>query len=487
MNRRWAERSIDAEREVTVWLHPTATFAEILAGTAVDEVDLSPFVTSSRQTEAELHVTLTWHDELDGADQPAPTQLVEVQIDGTIFGVWQIEEVSSYRLERGTRELSLTARTRDANPMWRDTQRVTDIYAAGTWLNAIARDVGESLGLTAAEMDLPDLAVTTAHSNTQLANVTAWDMLETLYQPSGFAPFVDTLGVLRGLSRDTTRPADIVLTDERVRSVEGSRSRVPATTARVRWLDPQLTKVTQQAQQLATASLTAGFFQSEVRQDVRFSPDGTQRAEGTYMVIQQSCNQGLLPVADEEYEQRSETYGRITLENTYYAVAFITGALAGAMAAGSIPDGVQVGPSGSGATIPIGKIVQASLLFAAMFTMSSIGSGSYEIWGRPFDWVHARNTTEAYDDSSPDWSERVIEIENDFVASQAMSEAYAVRELLYAVRSATSYGLTIVDDLRVEPGDILQLADGSRLYVTGYSRDLSRGAQAELSISGFRA
>jgi hypothetical protein len=44
-----------------------------------------------------------------------------------------------------------------------------------------------------------------------------------------------------------------------------------------------------------------------------------------------------------------------------------------------------------------------------------------------------------------------------------------------------------VDDLRIEPGDIIELHDGSRLYVTGYSRDLTRGASAELQVTGFRS
>jgi hypothetical protein len=199
-------------------------------------------------------------------------------------------------------------------------------------------------------------------------------------------------------------------------------------------------------------------------------------------VAKMSVNSGLLNVANESYSQTSETQGRIVLENTYYSPVFVAISLYGAMQAGSLPDYSL--PYG-GPTIPTGKIAQSSLLFLAMMTMSSMGTGTYEIRGRPYDWVHARNTTEAFDDSSPDWTQRIVEIENDFVMNQAMSEAYAARELLHEVKQSTSYNVTIVDDPRIEPGDILELHDGTRLYVTGYSRDLSRGAAAMLEIQGF--
>jgi hypothetical protein len=38
-----------------------------------------------------------------------------------------------------------------------------------------------------------------------------------------------------------------------------------------------------------------------------------------------------------------------------------------------------------------------------------------------------------------------------------------------------------------EPGDIVQLYDGSRLYVTDYKRNLTHGSSALLDVVGFRA
>jgi hypothetical protein len=483
MNNNWSPSAIDAKRIASVILHPTATLLQVISQTATDGVDLSIYVTTIKQTSNEVSFTVTWNTELDGSNQPEPGQVLEVKLNGQQLWVGVIESLNDYRLERGQRTLAITARSRDANPLWRDTQRVSGIYPAGTWLSTIGYDIALALGMTSTEILLPDLAVTTVHSNTQMANVTAWQMLETLYQPSGMEPFVDANGRLKAISKDTTRAADIVLSADRIKSINGSRSRVPATAIRIKWLDPRLTEVAQQDQALATETLTAGFFQPQVTKNIYFSADRLQRAKNTYMKIKQSVNSGLIKAADESYEQGSETDGLIVLKNTYYSPTFISAALYGAMNAGSLPDYTT---PGGGPTIPTGKIAQASLLFAAMYTMSSMGTGTYEIRGTPYDFVHARNITEAYDDSSPDWTQRIVEIENDFVMNQTMSEAYASRELLYEVRKSTSYGVTIVDDPRIEPGDILQLSDGSRLYVTGYTRDLTRGAAALLDVQGFK-
>jgi hypothetical protein len=483
MNADWQPLPVDGKLSASVILHPTATPLEVMSGTATDGIDLSQYASKVSQSADSAQVTLHWSTQLNGPSQPVPGQLLELVLNGRPLWIGPIETINDYRMERGNRELSITARSRDGNPLWRDTQRVSDIYPAGTWLSIITEAVALSMGLTTDEIDLPSISATTIHSNTQLANISAWAMLETLYLPVGYQPWVDALGRLKTVSRDTTREADIVLTADRVKAISGSRSTPPVTVLRVKWLDPLLSKVTQQDQPLQTYSMTAGFFQLNVTQEVKFSDDGSQRAENTYLNIKQSCNSGLLPVADESYTQLTETTGKISLDSLYYSQAFVTAALASAWSAGSLPD---IAPTGGGPTAPIGKKTQAALLYAAMFVMCSMGTGSYEVRGQPFDYVRARNTTEAFNTETPEWMQKVVEIENDFVMNQAMSEAFATRELLYQARGAVSYGVSIVDDPRIEVGDILELPDASRLYVTGYSRDLSRGSASILNISGFR-
>jgi hypothetical protein len=471
----------DSIRVVKLLLYASATPLQIIQGTATGALDLSPYVIKMTQKPRQLDFTLSWHSELFGL-LPLPGNLVVVNLGTQLLWTGVAEEVANYQSERGTRELAITARTRDGNALWRTSPRVSGIYPEGTQLTFIAQQLCSAIGLAPAEMALPAVSAYTVHSNTQMANLSIWDMLTTLYQSVGYQPYVDGYGKIKCISRDTQRTADLTITSDRVIAITGSYSKRQKTAVRIKWLDPNLTQVIQPAQSLATASLTAGFFQPTVEKDVAFSTDGTQAALNTYLVIKQSCNSGLLPVATEGYVQLTPTLGHITLTNTYFTLIFLVVDLAGILAASYIPDEVAFG-----FTIPIGRIVQGLLLFAAMLVMSSIGTGSYEIWGQPYSWVHQMNTTEAYDFTAPAWQEAITEIENDFVMSEAMSEAFATRELLYEVQSAVSYGAQIVDDPRIEVGDILALPDGSQIYVTDYERDLTRGAAAILGITGFQA
>jgi hypothetical protein len=482
MDGAWVPYAADAIRAVQVLHHPTATPLELVQETASDGVDLSPYCSQVTQSASEASISLSWHNELYGSAQPKPGQILELQLDGAPLWWGVIESLNDYRLEVGTRTMSLLARSRDASPFWRNVRRVTDIYPTATPLALIARNVAASLGLADNEMNLPSSSGYTVHSNTQLADLPAWEMLEQLYAPFGSMPFVDARGRLKTISRDVGRAADIVLTEDRIQAVTGARSRSPVSLVRIKWLDPALTRVEQQDQSLAQATITAGYFQLEQRKDISFSNDGSQRAENTYLVIKQSANSGLVEVCDETYEQLSQTSGRIVLTTARWVPGLI-GVFLALKAAAALPD---ISLPFGGPTAPIGKIVYGGIELSVLLVMASIGTGMYEVNGTPYDFVHARNSTEAYDSAAPSWMGNEVEIENDFVGSEQAAQAYAVRELIYQARAASSFGLTLIDDPRIEPGDIVQLPDGTRVYITGYSRDLTSGAPALLNVEGFQ-
>jgi hypothetical protein len=483
MDYAWMPYAKDAARAVMVLHHPTATPLQMVNESASDAVDLSPFATSIRQSPSDATINVAWHRQLYGAAQPKPGEIMEIRLDGQQLWWGIIEGLNDYRLQSGARSMSITARSRDAFPVWREVRRVTDIYPTGTPLAIIGRAIAAALDLSDEEIRLPFSVGYTMHSNTQLADLSAWDMLTQLFAPAGLMPMMDAHGRLKTLSREVTRAPDVVLTEERINAVTGAQARSPLTAVRVKWLDPALTRVEQQDQQLAQATITAGFFQRRQQQDVAFSGDASQRAENTYLVIKQSANSGLLPVCDEAYAQTSQTAGRITLTTKSWAPALVAAGMGAMLGASRLPD---IAPTGGGPTFPTGKIVHGAAELAVLLVMASIGTGMYEINGTPYDYVHARNTAEAYDSAAPPWQENIQDIENDFVGSEQAAQAYAVRELIYQARSASSYGLTIVDDPRIEPGDILQLPDASKVYVTDCSRDLSPGAAALLDVRGFQ-
>ncbi len=474
----------DSQRVTTAFVHPaSASPLDVMTGVSVSPLEITRFCRSIKQGPNECSVSLAWHDELYGANQPTVGQVLEIRLEGESYWIGIIQAVNDYRLASGERSMSIVARSRDATPAFRDTRRATDIYPTATPIAYIARQVARAVGLTDPEINLIDAGASTVHSNTQLADLTPWQMLTTLYQPSGLEPYIDCRGRLKCISRDIGRVPDIVLDDNRrLIDVSGSKSRPSLTEMRIKWLDPHLTEVAQQDRMLDRATITAGFFQLKQHRDVFFGPDQTQRARDTHMVIRQSANSGLLHFCSEDYEQRTTTTGLITLTTSVFAPMLAIDSMAALLLMSFIPDYI-----GYGVTIPYGRTLHAALEVQIMVIMMSLGTGQYEIWGTPFSYVHARNTTTAYNPAAKVWEINPQEIENDFVMNEDQAQSFAIRELAYVYRSASSYNISIVDDTRIERGDIVQLRDGSRVYVTDFNRDLSIGAPAVLNVSGFRA
>lgn len=285
MDHRWQPVEQDSKRTVAIIWQPVASPLQMVTETHSDGIDISAFVVRCNHGPSEGSVAVSWHLELYEVDQPQPGHIVEFRAGGAMIWWGVIEALTDYRLSSGQKSLTLTLRSRDASPHWRSIRRVTGIYPVATPLSVIARDVAYSAGLTDAEISIGETSVATVHSNTQLADLTAWEMLEQVGEPLGAQPMIDARGRLKIISRDIARPADIILATERILSINSAKSRPPITTVRIKWLDPNLTKVSQQNQMLATANITAGFFQLTQKKNLLFSEDGSQRAENTHMVV----------------------------------------------------------------------------------------------------------------------------------------------------------------------------------------------------------
>jgi hypothetical protein len=447
-------------------------------------VEITRNVTKSTQQSATATISVAWHDEFAGVNQPKVGQILELRLEGVSYWIGVIRTISNYRVQPGVRSMDLQAYTRDAWPAWRETRRATIIYPVGTPLSYIAGQVAACLGLDPSENLLPDTGMTTVQSNVQIADLPAWQMFGTLYQPAGYEPFVDCRGRLKAISRDFGRQSDIVLTDDRrLVKIAGGNSSPAVSEVTISWLDPALSQSTQQQRMLANESLTAGFFQLTQNKTVYFSSDQTQRARDTFLKIRQSANGGLgINFSSESYAQIADNAGQITLTTTVFAPALAGAALVAQIAAAQVPD---IAPPGGGPVVPAGRFPQQVAQCALLLIMMCMGTGVYEVWGTPFDYVHARNKSTVYNSNATVFEIQNQEIENDFVMNEAGAQAFAVRELAYAYRSASSFNPTIVDDTHIEPGDIVELSDGSRVYVVDYRRDVSSGAPAVLDITGF--
>ena len=321
------------------------------------------------------------------------------------------------------------------------------------------------------------------------------------------------------------RVSDIVLEDDRLIKVGGQRQSPPTSPGPGGMAESHAEEV----QEAGPADRPAyhhhvGVVHSVLEEDDWFSDDKTLRAENTRInwdkdktiSVNQFAKQWLhFDFVQEKWIQRAENKGKLSFQN-WQAYAAI-GAFAAMIAAtGSKSDSVagridvppgtlyatglgastvegfiiippSVSPPAGLFTVPAprGSILEAAMLGVWALMAMTIGTGTYEIWGTPYDWVHARNVSEAFDSSQPPWVDNVADIESDFVVNEDHAKGIAIRELVYRAREANKWSVTLVDDPRIEYGDILQFTDGSKLYVEDFSRRLDRGSEAILDVKGF--
>jgi hypothetical protein len=86
------------------------------------------------------------------------------------------------------------------------------------------------------------------------------------------------------------------------------------------------------------------------------------------------------------------------------------------------------------------------------------------------------------------WQEREKTIRNDFISTDAAAEGLVVTELHYEVMKEQPRTLLLRYDPRIEPGDIIELSTGIRIWVENVSRGLQR-SNAEvnsMTVTGYR-
>lgn len=465
------------------------TILDVVNGVAAVKIDLAPYATQASMSSRDMSITVTW----DGtgtfvANQPDIGDIILATDDGVYLGLMIVEEVNNYNEERGNRTLQITARVRDGVGPWRERRYLSPRFQQGSTLAGVAREILVDQGLDEAEFNVPVTGRTVPHTNVQFADVTPWSALQSIGLATGQYPFTDALGRIKFYNRAIDRAPDIVLTDADVIRIKGGKARPSISAYRLKWLDRNLTKVTQQNQLLGSETITAGFFKRTQRRDIFWSDDQRARAQNTTMRVIQSINSGIVPVGDETYTQQDQFHGEIVVEVDSFVAGLATASLVAVLALDTVGDQVVVAGFGAstGITVPYGRVIRGIAEASLLLIMMSIGVGSYEIWGEPVDWVHAVNKSEAFDENAPFWMEKVEEEQNDLIFDEDHAQDTCVRELLHRVAAQNKWDTEITDDARIEPGDILQLPDESRLYVTDYSRSLMRDSAAVLTVSGFR-
>jgi hypothetical protein len=392
-------------------------------------------------------------------------------------------------------------------------------YSVGTDLGIALYDICETfMGLTQAEVRIPfTLGRQFKHKVNQLAQVSPWEGISSLLEVVCYQPYFDGEGKLTYVNKSLQRPMDKVLADY-VSCVElevPENSQDGINKVKVVFLDAALSRVDGPHQKLGDAQVTTGFFSMHERLECWWSEDHKQRADGTTMQVIKSVNSGLLPVGTESYEHKDDFHGEIEVAISVWVPILATVMALAYVAAALIPDEtlpvnssslipvpVQVGPTGTGATVgpvlvfqvtptpiagftvPWGRVIQASAMLGIMLIMMSIGSAQYEVWGTPYDYAYLEKMSIAMEDGLDYWLENEKEIKNDFIGTHDQADTIAVTELIWEKSLTRTRRIVMEDDPSLEVGDIVGIPDGRKILITGLSKKIKRGEVPSLVIDG---
>lgn len=474
----------------------TETPRELLLGTASGGVDYTNYTKSMSHSSTTMNVQVVLPSSIT---TPIPGQCVSITdtINGTSYTIFNgvIESVNGPRNVRGAEKvINFVIRRRDASSYWRGVKRVTRQYFMGTDLGYMARDIAEQAGLQTDEYSLPNVGVSLLHDSAQLSDMTLWDMLNAVGKPAILEPFIDGRGFLKWVSRDIRIAPTYTLTDWTTVLETGGINVGPRPTAvRVKYTSPNLVKVVQQERLLATATLTCGVFKAESRLEVWWSDDHKQRAQDIRFVASQSINDGAIGSIGSETFSENSSFGGVIETRMDYFQSGVTIAIfiAGLVASHHLPDPVQVVPlTGTGATIPSwgGGLVRGLYMTAMLYFILRSGTGIYNVYGKPYDYVHEVNEIEAYDANAPDWAEQIEIVESSLIPNLDVAQSIAQSELMYLVKASGGGSMLMVNDYRFEPGDVFLLPDATRFRISDYHRDLVRDGNpspAEIELEGF--
>ena len=195
----------------------------------------------------------------------------------------------------------------------------------------------------------------------------------------------------------------------------------------------------------------------------------------SFFVIKSAFSDVIIPYGtSEEYHPQGMHGGEIVVKNKSWQVGLAMSIVSRLIASSQEPDLAPQAPAGVLETIPVGRIGMVATFVADLITMMSIGSGSYEIWGMPFDFVYREIEFIAVAPGIEFWNENELEIDNDIVDSCAAAEALAIRELMYQQQISSPRSILMAHNLHIEQGDIIMLPDGRIYTVTNWNYNINR-------------
>jgi hypothetical protein len=481
----------------------------VVTGTCTQTpLDLTPFASDISWSPAQLGFTLqdptgAFHPDTGAQKQYLANKAIIRLVEGDARvpeADWQnsftgfIQGQIGWTVDRASQvlEAKVTAFSRDNNQALKRRLISTHTYTIGTDLGIILHDVAKAfLGITDPENRIPtSLGMQTLFQTTQLSQMAPWDAITKILETVGRVPFIDGDGRLTSYSKRMQREPDRIFDDYRQiydYAIQENNADV-YNRIKITFIDANLSKVEGTDQKLGEAQVTSGFFSMGEKLHCWWSDDHTQRAENTRLVVKKSINSGLLPVGRESYHQEDDFHGTITISIEVWVPILATLMIMEYLAAAAIPDDVVTFGmfAEDGITIPIGRVLQAQASVAIMLIMMSIGSAQYEVWGTPFDYAYVEKYSIATEDGLAYWEQNQKEIKNDLLGSYDRADYLAITELIWEKSSVCTRKLSIMDDLALELGDIVQLPDGRKFLITDMAKSIKRGEIPVLVLTGIK-
>ncbi len=402
-----------------------------------------------------------------------------------------VEGTYSWAQQRGQNiQVQFSVFSRSNNQAWKRRNVTSNNYTVGSdWSSMFENIAKDVMLLSDAEFNVNmPWGVPFSKNSNQVVNYPPWDALEQLAFGVKKKPWFNGKGQLSLYSTDQKRITESLADDTYVRKYE-ARASTSETINKVilTYLSNTLSRVDGPDQILATATITSGFFTPSVEVEAYYSDERHTRSDNPRFIIKQSANAGLLSFCDEYMEQIDEFHSKIIVDVSIWAPVLATTMLAMYMTIQAIPRAVVTALFG-GTTIPVQDIAAAAVLISILILMMSIGTGTYEIWGTPYEMVYLEEQAIAIKSGVEFWEEREKEIRNDFISALDQAQPLAVNELHFEVMKEQPRALLLRYDPRIEPGDIIQLSSQVKIWVESVSRLVSQDSSevATMTVTGYR-
>lgn len=422
-------------------------------------------------------------------DLAAPVGEYELTFTGAIQG----QPGQDFNRTTLTAELSAKASSREVDfiRFLSTSQNFTQLIPFADMITELAET---DMGLDADEINLPTFgARLNAFLSTQFVDESPLTSIAKIMFPDGFMPRFEGDGRLGATSGAIGKgPVRVYADFELPVTIKRPILEFNGTNAvEILGLDPNLTKIPQARQELASAGITTGFFSRGADIPVSWSEDLTQQAEAVEFIVLSSIGESPIAFGSEQFTEVLQSdggsvRGDVTVDGALSAgiaiLALLTGSLIYSLA---IPDVVVTAP---GDVKPIGRTATTLVMQAISFILGQQGRGEYRFFGIPYEYVfkEIRAVCEVSGIRSEDRQQ--ITIENHLINSQLDADDTAERILVRERAKQNLRSIEMIHDLRLEPDDIFAVGAGvaeRRYMIKTIQRTLERSGRHIASLNCF--